>query len=72
MEVGSHEFYKVMEQFERDYSSIHPKREQVSVWKYEAFYTNEANKLFLAYLNGYLFRKNEDNRSVIDTGPPSK
>ena len=55
MKVGSQEFYELMEQFERDYKNLHPVREEKKVWEYQAFYTNEVNKLFLAYMAGYSF-----------------
>ena len=55
MQVGSKEFYELMEQFERDFSQFRPRREQEDVWEYRHFYTNEVNNMFLAYMAGYSF-----------------
>lgn len=59
MKLFDDEHYKIMLQFEKDFSSIRlDKEKNKDLWKIGQVYeSGETNQLFLAYRRGYSFSK---------------
>lgn len=58
------ELYKVMERFENVYKGQTrlDREKDKEIWKIGSFYENgETNKLFNAFLNGYMYNKSISN-----------